>query len=51
MHCASCAHYITKSLSKLEGIEECDVNIATETAKINFDPEKVTIDSMNKAVE
>ena len=51
MHCASCAHYITKSLSKIEGIEQCDVNIATETAKVNFNPEKIDLQGMNKAVE
>ena len=51
MHCASCAHYITKSLSKIEGIKQCDVNIATETAKVSFDPEKIDLEGMNKAVE
>lgn len=51
MHCASCAHHITKSLGKLEWVEQCDVNVANDTAKISFDPEKVSIETMNKNIE
>ena len=51
MHCASCAHHITKSLSKLSGVDECDVNVATETAKVTYDPEKVSVKEMNRAIE
>lgn len=51
MHCASCAHHITKSLHKLPGVESCEVNVANDTAKVNFDSEKVSVDDMNKAIE
>lgn len=51
MHCASCAHNITKSLKKLPWVEECEVNIATDTAKVSFDPEAVNIEDMNKSIE
>lgn len=51
MHCASCAHNITKSLKKLPWVEECEVNIATDTAKLNFDPETVSIEDMNRSIE
>lgn len=51
MHCASCAHNITKSLKKLSWVEECEVNVATDTAKVDFDPAKVSILEMNKSVE
>lgn len=50
MHCASCAHHITKSLNKLSGVDECDVNVATETAKVTYDPEKVSVEEMNQAI-
>lgn len=51
MHCASCAHHITKSLSKLPWVETCEVNVATETAKVVYDTEKVNISAMNKTIE
>ncbi len=51
MHCASCAHNITNSLSKLSWVEECDVNVATEMAKVKYDPEKVSIEEMSKTIE
>ena len=51
MHCASCAHNITKSLKKLPWVEECEVNIATDTAKVSFDSEAVNIEDMNKSIE
>ena len=51
MHCASCAAIITKKVSKLWGIEKVDVNFATEEARINFDPEKVSIKKMNEELQ
>lgn len=51
MHCASCAHYIEKSVGKTEGVETCEVNYATETAKITFDPEKTNVSTMNDVVQ
>ncbi len=51
MSCASCAHHIEKSLSKLPGVESCEVNFATETAKVTFDEEKVHLDAMNAKIE
>lgn len=50
MHCASCAHCITKSLKKLPWVEDCEVNIATDTAKVVFDDHAVNIEDMNKSI-
>ena len=50
MTCASCAQTISESLSGLEGIEKADVNLATEKATVTYDPSKVNIEEMRKAV-
>lgn len=47
MSCASCAHHIEKSVGKIPGVESCEVNFATETAKVVFDENKTGIDVMN----
>lgn len=48
MHCASCAAIITKKLSKVDGIEKADVNLATEKAKLEFTGEAVTDEALNE---
>ncbi len=48
MHCASCAAIITKKLSKVEGIREANVNLATETAKLEFDNNALTGEALNE---
>ncbi|MGD0817319.1 MAG: heavy metal translocating P-type ATPase [Methanomassiliicoccales archaeon] len=50
MTCASCAQTISESLTDLEGIEKADVNLATEKATVTYDPSKVNIEKMKKAV-
>ncbi|PIY94681.1 MAG: copper-translocating P-type ATPase [Candidatus Levybacteria bacterium CG_4_10_14_0_8_um_filter_35_23] len=44
MHCASCVGVIERALKKTEGIIDANVNIATETASVNFDPQLVSND-------
>jgi Cu+-exporting ATPase len=50
MTCASCAATIEKSLSSLEGVESVFVNIATEKARVEYDPGLVSIFDLRKAV-
>lgn len=50
MHCASCSSIISKKLSKLSGVQSCDVNFATEQARIAYDSEKVTTEQMNHEI-
>jgi Cu2+-exporting ATPase/Cu+-exporting ATPase len=50
MHCASCAAIITKKLSKIEGIRQVDVNLATEKAKIEFDGDGMSVEALNEVV-
>ena len=41
MTCAACANRIEKGLTKLDGVEEANVNLALEKSIIKFDPEKI----------
>src|SRR3989339_175845 len=41
MDCTSCANLITKHLKKLPGVEEANVNFATEKAMVHFDPKQM----------
>lgn len=41
MTCASCAKTIEKTVKKLDGVEAVDVNFATETANIRYNPSQV----------
>jgi Cu2+-exporting ATPase/Cu+-exporting ATPase len=50
MHCASCAAIITKKLSKVEGINKVDVNLATEKAKLEFGSEGMTESALNEVI-
>ncbi|MEK7303323.1 MAG: copper ion binding protein, partial [Pseudomonadota bacterium] len=44
MTCAACAGHIEKALNKLPSVT-ANVNVATETAKVNFIPGLVTVDN------
>lgn len=50
MHCASCVRVIERTLKNIDGVEDCNVNIATEQAIVTFDPKKVTKDHISSAV-
>ena len=50
MHCASCVLVIEKSLSKVDGVKNATVNLATEKATVTFDPQKVTDEKLATAV-
>lgn len=50
MHCASCVRVLEKSLSRVDGVSECVVNLATETASVVYDQKKVTDADLASAV-
>lgn len=50
MHCASCVRVIEKALSKIEGVAEANVNLATNQAKVTYDPKKVDDQKLSAAV-
>ena len=41
MTCASCVGRVEKALKKLDGVADARVNLATETATVDFDPQQV----------
>jgi len=50
MTCASCAGTVTEALERLDGVKKADVNLVTEKATVEYDPDSVGIDDMSKAV-
>lgn len=51
MGCASCAIKIEKSLENMEGVEGVQVNLATEKASVEYDPQNVELNKLEKTVE
>ncbi len=51
MHCAACAQTIEKALRRVKGVVEANVNFATETARVTFDPQQVEASLLIKAVD
>ncbi len=51
MTCASCVNRIERSLRKVDGVVEANVNLATETASVRYDPARVQMDGLRSAVE
>lgn len=50
MHCASCVRVLEKSLSRVSGVSEANVNLATEKATVSFDPSISTLSDLSDAV-
>ncbi|MFT8313797.1 MAG: heavy metal translocating P-type ATPase [Clostridium sp.] len=51
MTCAACAKAVERVSKKLEGVEEANVNLATEKLNISFDEAKVSIPDIQAAIE
>ena len=51
MTCASCAKAVERASRKLEGVLEANVNFATEKLNISFEPSKVKLSDIKKAIE
>jgi len=50
MTCASCVARVEKALKKLEGVRDASVNLATEKAHIEFEPRRVKLEHLQRAV-
>jgi Cu+-exporting ATPase len=50
MTCASCVNRVERYLRKTDGVVEANVNLATEQARVRFDPTVVGRDELNRAV-
>ena len=51
MTCAACAKAVERASKKLQGVNEANVNFATEKLTINFDETKVSIPDIQVAIE
>jgi Cu+-exporting ATPase len=51
MHCAGCVASVEKALSKVEGVREAAVNLATESARVVYDPRAAGFRELQRAVE
>jgi Cu+-exporting ATPase len=51
MTCASCAKAVERASRKLEGVLEANVNFATEKLNVSFEPSKVKLSDIKKAIE
>jgi Cu+-exporting ATPase len=51
MTCATCVLTLEKSLSSVEGVEKVQVNLGTESAQVTYDPRKVQLSDLEKAVK
>jgi len=51
MTCASCVLRVEKTLKKVEGVQDANVNLATEKVTLTFDPAKVRLDTLARVVD
>lgn len=51
MTCASCVLRVENALKGVSGVESAVVNLATESASVEIEPSRVSIDILKKAVE
>jgi Cu+-exporting ATPase len=51
MHCATCAVNIEESLTGLKDVTKAQVNFGTDTAHVEYDPAKVSLATLEKAVK
>ena len=51
MTCASCVNRIERYLRKVDGVVDANVNLATDSATVRFDPARVDLDDLRSAVE
>lgn len=51
MTCASCASRIEKVVGKLDGVQSVNVNLATENANIEYDPQRTRLSLIKQTIE
>ncbi|MCZ2808739.1 MAG: heavy metal translocating P-type ATPase [Candidatus Bathyarchaeota archaeon] len=50
MTCATCAQTIEKALNKKEGIYRANVNLALETATVEYNPAQISLEGIKKVI-
>ena len=51
MDCEGCVKSVTRMLSGVPGVQKVDVSLAQARARVTYDPAKVGVQEMKKAVE
>lgn len=51
MYCAACANSVQKILKRQSGVSDAAVNYATETAQIEYDPQKTDTEKLKAALQ
>lgn len=51
MVCASCVQAVTKAASRLPGVHDCQVNLATEKMRLDFEPQVSSVAAIEAAVK
>jgi len=51
MHCASCSQAVERALARVEGVDAATVNLAGESARVRYDPDRTGDDELRRAVE
>jgi Cu+-exporting ATPase len=51
MTCASCVRTVERTLKKTEGVEDANVNLATERATVSFDPAQVDMNTLIQRID
>lgn len=51
MHCASCVGNVRRALAAVPGVDDAEVNLATKTATVSFDPTAVQPNRLAQAVK
>jgi Cu+-exporting ATPase len=51
MTCASCVSHVESALKELPGVSNVTVNLATNKASLSYDPQRVKLDDMRRAVD
>ena len=50
MHCAVCAQTIEKALNQKEGVYKAAVNLALETATVEYNPAQISLEGIKKVI-
>ncbi len=51
MHCTSCAGLIERSLKKIPGVKEANVNFSAEKARVIYDPRQASAEALKSAID
>ena len=51
MHCSTCSETVADALRALDGVENVSVNYATDEGTVEYDPDRVTLETIYETIE